>query len=67
MQLGQIGKIIRIGFTLFYPVMAVLIWFLPMLGHVPVFNKIALSTILVLYTALRIYRLVRRNETRDEA
>lgn len=62
----QAGKIVRIGLILFYPVMAILIWFLPMLENTPTWNKAGLSIILVLYAGLRIYRLSRRKNDREE-
>lgn len=67
MQSEQIMKFVRMGLLLFYPVLAVLIWIVPvpMFQNMPQFNKIALSVLIGLYTALRIYRLVRQNSHRE--
>ena len=65
--LEQAMKILRIGLILCYPVIAVLIWFLPIFEHTPQWNKVVLSIILVLYAALRVYRVVRRRNAGEES
>jgi len=66
MQFNQIGKIIRIGLLLVYPLLAVLIWFIPMFQDLPLFNKIAISALLGLYGCIRGYRLYRQSSRSEE-
>lgn len=62
----QALKILRIGLILFYPVLAVMIWFIPMFDATPFWYKVILSIILVLYAGLRVYRFTRRKRYSDE-
>lgn len=62
----QTLKILRIGLILFYPVLAVLIWFIPMFNDTPFWYKVILSIILVLYAALRVYRFTRKKRYPEE-
>jgi membrane protein DedA with SNARE-associated domain len=66
MQLNQIGKIIRIALLFLYPLLAVLIWFIPMFQDLPLFNKIAISALLGLYGCIRAYRLYRESSKSEE-
>lgn len=63
----QTLKILRIGLILFYPVLAVLIWFMPMFADTPFWYKVILSVILVLYAGMRIYRFSRRRRSEEES
>ena len=63
----QIGKFIQVGLLIIYPVLAILIWFIPFFETATTRNKAILSALLIVYSLIRLYRLVKNHKAEQES